>query len=41
MQRPDLATLACVNADCQHYGRLGQDNLAIRKILTFPFYSFA
>ena len=21
MQRPDLSTLACVNADCQHYGR--------------------
>ena len=32
MQRPDLATLACVNADCQHVGRPGQANLAIRKI---------
>ena len=32
MQRPDLATLACVNADCQHYGRLGQGNLTIRKV---------
>jgi IS1 family transposase/transposase-like protein len=32
MQRPDLATLACVNADCQHFGRPGQGNLAIRKI---------
>lgn len=32
MQRPDLTTLACVNADCQHYGRPGQDNLSIRKV---------
>jgi hypothetical protein len=32
MQRPDLAPLACVNADCQHYRRPGQGNLAIRKI---------
>ena len=29
---PDLATLACVNADCQHFGRTGQGNLAIRKV---------
>jgi IS1 family transposase/transposase-like protein len=32
MQRPDLATLACVNADCQHCGRTGQGNLTIRKV---------
>ena len=32
MQRPDLTTLACVNADCQHYGRPGQGNLTIRKV---------
>ena len=32
MQRPDLSTLACVNADCQHYGRTGQGNLTIRKV---------
>jgi hypothetical protein len=32
MHRPDLATLACVNADCQHYGRPGQGNLTIRKV---------
>src|ERR671917_45816 len=32
MQRPDLATLACVHADCQHCGRTGQGNLTIRKV---------
>ena len=32
MQRPDLATLACVNADCQHYGRPGPGHLTIRKV---------
>jgi IS1 family transposase/transposase-like protein len=32
MQRPDLATLACVNADCQQFGRPGQGNLTIRKV---------
>jgi hypothetical protein len=32
MPRPDLATLACVNAECQYFGRLGQGNLAIRKV---------
>ena len=32
MQRPDLATLACLNADCQHYGRPAQGNLRIRKV---------
>jgi hypothetical protein len=32
MQRPDLTTLACVNADCQQFGRTGQDNLTIRKV---------
>jgi len=32
MQRLELATLACVNADCQHFGRTGQGNLTIRKV---------
>jgi IS1 family transposase/transposase-like protein len=32
MQRPDLATLACVNAGCQHFGRPGQGNLTLRKV---------
>ncbi len=32
MQRPDLATLACVNAECQSFGRTGQGNLTIRKV---------
>jgi IS1 family transposase len=32
MQRSDLATLACVNAECQYFGRPGQGNLAIRKV---------
>jgi IS1 family transposase len=32
MQRPDLTTLACVNADCHSFGRPGQGNLAIRKV---------
>jgi IS1 family transposase len=32
MQRPGLATLACVNAECQYFGRPGQGNLAIRKV---------
>jgi IS1 family transposase/transposase-like protein len=32
MQRPDLTTLVCVNADCQHYGRPGQGNLIVRKV---------
>jgi IS1 family transposase/transposase-like protein len=32
MQRPDLATLACVNADCHYYGQPGQGNLTIRKV---------
>ena len=32
MPRPDLATLACINVDCQHFGRTGQDNLTIRKV---------
>ena len=25
MERPDLATLACVNVECQHYGQSGFD----------------
>jgi transposase-like protein len=32
MQRPDLSTLACVNADWQQFGRTGQGNLTIRKV---------
>jgi hypothetical protein len=32
VQRPDLATLACINADCQEFGRPGQGHLAIRKV---------
>jgi IS1 family transposase/transposase-like protein len=32
MPRPDLATLACINPDCQYVGRSGQGNLAIRKV---------
>jgi transposase-like protein len=32
MERPDLATLACVNVECQHYGQSGLDNLSIRKV---------
>ena len=30
--RPDLDTLACANADCQQFGRLGQGNLTTRKV---------
>jgi IS1 family transposase/transposase-like protein len=32
MPRPDLATLACVNVECQYFGRPHQGNLAIRKV---------
>ena len=32
MPRPDLATLACVNAECQCFGRPGQGHLSIRKV---------
>lgn len=32
MPRPDLTTLACINADCQHYGQPDQGNLTIRKV---------
>jgi IS1 family transposase len=32
MQRPDLATLACINAECQYVGRPAQGNLSIRKV---------
>jgi hypothetical protein len=32
MPRPDLTTLACVNAECQYVGRPGQGNRAIRKV---------
>ena len=32
MPRPDLTPLACVNADCQYFGRPGQGNLTIRKV---------
>jgi hypothetical protein len=32
MKRPDLATLACVNAACQLFGHTGAHNLVIRKV---------
>jgi transposase-like protein len=32
MERPDLATLACVNSECQYDGQSGQHNLVIRKV---------
>lgn len=32
MQRPDLATLSCVNVECHDFGRPHQGNLAIRKV---------
>jgi hypothetical protein len=32
MQRPDLATLACVNPACQWFRLTGQDNLTVRKV---------
>jgi transposase-like protein len=32
MQRPDLATLACVNAECHQFQRAGAGNLVIRKV---------
>ena len=32
MQRPDLDTLACVNAECQLFRRAGARNLVIRKV---------
>ena len=32
MERPDLATLACVNSECQYYGQSGQHKLVIRKV---------
>jgi len=32
MQRPDLSTLTCVNAECQCFGRPAQGNLSIRKV---------
>src|SRR5918996_2277934 len=32
MTRPALTTLACVNADCQHYGRPSQGTLTLRKV---------
>ena len=31
MERPDLATLSCVNVECQHFGRPKPGNLTIRK----------
>jgi hypothetical protein len=36
MQRPDLATLACVNPECQYFGRPHQDNLTIRVFFPAP-----
>src|SRR5919202_849835 len=32
MKRPDLATRACVNPECQRFRRLGEDNLTVRKV---------
>ena len=32
MQRPDLATLACVNPECQRFRLTGQANLTVRKV---------
>ena len=32
MQRPDLDTLACVNAECQLFRHAGANNLAIWKV---------
>jgi hypothetical protein len=32
MKRPDLATLACVNPDCQLFGRTDEGNLTVRKV---------
>jgi transposase-like protein len=32
MKRPDLDTLACVNAECQLFRRAGANNLSIRKV---------
>ena len=32
MQRPDLHTLACVNAECQLFRHAGANNLVIRKV---------
>jgi transposase-like protein len=31
MERPDLDTLACVNAECQHFRQTGEGNLVVRK----------
>lgn len=32
MERPDLNTLACVNAECPRLRQTGQSNLVIRKV---------
>jgi len=32
MKRPDLATLACVNPECQQFRLTGQGNLIVRKV---------
>jgi len=32
MKRPDLDTLACVNAECQLFRHAGASNLVIRKV---------
>ena len=32
MERPELNTLACVNAECPRFCQAGQDNLVIRKV---------
>lgn len=32
INRPPLASLACVNPECEMYGKPGQDNLTVRKV---------
>jgi transposase-like protein len=32
MERPDITTLACVNAECQLFNQRGHDNLVVRKV---------
>lgn len=32
MERPDITTLACVNAECQLFNQRGQANLVVRKV---------
>ena len=42
MQRPDLTTLACVNADCQHYRRPAKAIPSfVRSTVKMAFVSYA